>query len=118
MESGLRMCSPFLDSRMIRAANNIALDAHFVPGQPKAVLKKALLKHVPETFVNRPKRGFGQPIFEWLSPGGCLREAAENIADYPFVPKKVKQDILAKPNWILWTLLCFDLWHKEFIGYA
>lgn len=116
MEAGLRMCSPFLDSRMIRVANNIALDAHFVPRKPKAVLKKALLKHVPETFVNRPKRGFGQPIFEWLSPGGCLREAAENIADYPFMPKQVKQDILDKPNWILWTLLCFDLWHKELIG--
>jgi len=107
--------SPFQDSRIIRVASNIDLPAHFVPGNPKQILKKALLNHVSPEFANRPKLAFGQPIFEWLSPGGCLREAAENIADYPFMPNNVKQDLLDKPNWILWTLLCFDLWYKEFI---
>jgi len=50
-ESGLAMCSPFLDSRMIRAALNIDLEAHFVPGNPKQVIKNALLRHVPPEVV-------------------------------------------------------------------
>ncbi len=111
-ESGLRMCSPFLDSRMIRAANNFRLETHFVPGAPKLVLKKALLRHVPTEFVNRPKRGFGQPIFEWLRPGGPLRAAAEVIRPTAWFDEKTKRDLLAEPNWCLWTMLCFDIWHE------
>ena len=41
-----------------------------------------------KALIDRPKRGFGQPIFEWLSPGGHLRPAVEEIADYPFIDKK------------------------------
>ena len=115
-ENGMSMYSPFQDSRMIRMASNIDLAARFVRDNPKQILKKALLNHVSENFANRPKLSFGQPVFEWMSPGGCLRDAVENIADYPFMPKKIKQEILDKPNWILWDLLCFDIWHKEFIG--
>ena len=115
-ENDILMYSPFQDSRIIRAGCNISNTARFVLGNPKQVLKKALAKHVSEEFVRRPKLSFGQPIFEWLSPGGCLRQAAEQIADYPFMPKKVKQQILEKPNWILWDMLCYDIWHKEFIG--
>ncbi len=111
-ESGLVMCSPFLDSRMIRAAHNIRLESHFIPGQSKSVLKKALLRHVPAEFVNRPKRGFGQPIFEWLGPGGPLRTAAEAIRPTVWFSEKTKQNLLAKPNWCLWTMLCYDIWHE------
>ena len=110
-ENGLAMCSPFLDSRMIRAALNIDLDAHFVPGNPKQVLKNALLKRVPADVVNRPKLGFGQPIFEWLSPGGTFHERAEAIRTFDWFSESTKQELLAKPNWCLWTMLCFDLWY-------
>ena len=112
-ENGLTMCSPFMDSRMIRAALNIDLETHFVPGQPKQVLKKALLRHVQADVVDRPKRGFGQPIFEWLSPGGTLRERAEAIRTFDWFDETTKQELLAKPNWCLWTMLCFDIWHES-----
>ena len=110
-ENGLAMCSPFLDSRMNRVALNIDLDAHFVPGNPKQVLKNALLGYVPAEVVNRPKLGFGQPIFEWLSPGGTFRERAEAIRTFDWFPESTKRELLAKPNWCLWTMLCFDIWH-------
>ena len=112
-ENGLAMCSPFMDSRMIRAALNIDLEAHFVPGNPKQILKKALCRHVPADVVNRPKRGFGQPIFEWLSPGGPLRERAEAIRTFDWFDESTKRELLAKPNWFLWTMLCFDIWHES-----
>ena len=110
-ENGLAMCSPFLDSRMIRAALNIDPETHFVPGNPKQVLKNALLRHVRPEVVNRPKLGFGQPVFEWLSPGGTLHERAEAIRTFDWFSESTKRDLLAKPNWCLWTMLCFDIWY-------
>lgn len=112
---GLEMFAPFQDSRTFRVAMNIAVDVRFKPGDVKQALKKALLRHVPESFARRPKLGFGQPIFEWLSPGGGLREAVEQIDDYPWLPQKTKRSLLErKPTWFLWSLLCYDLWHKKF----
>ncbi|MCL2347070.1 MAG: asparagine synthase C-terminal domain-containing protein [Planctomycetaceae bacterium] len=111
-ESGLAMCSLFLDSRMIRAALNIRLDSHFVPETTKAILKHALGRHVPDEFIHRPKRGFGQPYLEWLSPGGTLRERAEAIRTTSWFDETTKQSLLAGPNWFLWTMLCYDIWHE------
>ncbi|MDR2754567.1 MAG: hypothetical protein LBC20_02565 [Planctomycetaceae bacterium] len=111
---GVEMYNPFQDSRLIRAVSNIRIDTRFVHGNPKQVLKKALARHVPEAFSRRPKLGFGQPIFLWLAPGGCLFDAVRQIDDQPWLTPKAKQKILATPNWFLWTLLCYDLWYKTF----
>jgi len=110
LENGLLMCSPYLDSRMIRAALNMDLTSHFPPHQPKRILKQALLRHVPPEFVNRPKLGFGQPIFEWLSPNGTLRDRAESIRTTAWFTESTKQALLKNPNWFLWTMLCYDIW--------
>ncbi len=112
---GVDMVHPFQDSRLIRVASNIRSESRFVPGNPKQVLKNALARHVPKEFISRPKLSFGQPVFEWLSPGGELRKAVERIDDYPWLPRNVKQEILVRPNWVLWTLLCYDLWYKAFM---
>ncbi|MDR0609312.1 MAG: asparagine synthase [Planctomycetaceae bacterium] len=111
---GVEMYNPFQDSRLIRVVSNIQIDARFVHGNPKQILKKALARSVPEEFSRRPKLGFGQPIFSWLAPGGCLYDAVQQIDDQPWLTPKTKQKILATPNWFLWTLLCYDLWHKTF----
>ncbi|MDR2117148.1 MAG: asparagine synthase [Planctomycetaceae bacterium] len=111
---GVEMYNPFQDSRLIRVVSNIQIDTRFVHGNPKQVLKKALARHVPEEFSRRPKLGFGQPIFLWLAPGGCLFDAVRQIDDQPWLPPKAKQEILATPNWFLWTLLCYDIWYKTF----
>ncbi|MGL4942550.1 MAG: asparagine synthase-related protein [Thermoguttaceae bacterium] len=114
LQNGVYLYHPFQDSRMIRVATNTLIQDRFTTHTTKPILKHALARHVSPEFISRPKRGFGQPIFEWLAAGGTLRAAAENIADYPFLPQKVKQRLLQKPNWMLWNLLCFDLWYREF----
>jgi len=63
--------------------------------------------------VNRPKLGFGQPIFEWLSPGGPLRERAEAIRTFDWFSETTKRDLLQKTNWVLWTMLCYDIWYDS-----
>ena len=63
----------------------------------------------------RGKLGFGQPIFEWLAPGGQLRPLVEQIGHYDFLAPDLRATALARPGWFLYSLLCFDLWHKLFI---
>ena len=87
-QSGVELLCPFMDSRIVRAALNIRVDARFVAGSPKEVLKMALARHVPEEFARRPKRGFGQPIFEWLADGGPSAGAVDMIGDYGFVDRR------------------------------
>lgn len=109
------LCCPFLDSRVIGLALSIAPEHRFPAGQPKDLLKRALCRHMPHDLVYRGKLGFGQPIFEWLAPGGQLRAHAEAIDDYPFVEHGALATALARPNWFLYSLLCYDIWHKLFI---
>ena len=63
----------------------------------------------------RFKLGFGQPVFEWMAPGGQLRSWVEQIGTYDFVDAGARTIALARPNWFLYSLLCYDLWHKLFI---
>jgi hypothetical protein len=63
----------------------------------------------------RKKLSFGQPIFEWLAPGGPLRPLVDRIAPYEFVDAKVLARVRQRPTWFLYSLLVYDLWYKLFI---
>jgi asparagine synthase (glutamine-hydrolysing) len=113
--AGAELFCPFLDSRVLRFALNLAPEARFRFRRPKALLKAALVRNGAVGLAHRPKLGFGQPIFEWLAPGGQLRPWVDRIGGYDFVDRRALQSSLACPNWFLYSLLCFDLWHKLFI---
>jgi asparagine synthase (glutamine-hydrolysing) len=106
---------PFLDSRMLRFAVNLHPRVRFPFRRPKALLRRTLARHVPRSYAFRNKRGFGQPIFEWLAPGGQLRALVDDMDHYDFVPKDVLARAQERPNWFLYALLCYDLWHKKHI---
>ncbi|MCI0458264.1 MAG: asparagine synthase-related protein [Gemmataceae bacterium] len=114
-EAGAELLCPFLDSRVLRLATAIEPRRRFVYRRPKDLLKQALARHLPPALVYRPKLGFGQPIFEWLAPGGQLRPLVESIGHHDFVHKETLARAAARPNWFLYSLLCYDLWHKVFI---
>jgi asparagine synthase (glutamine-hydrolysing) len=113
--AGADLYCPFLDSRMLRFVFNLAPAVRFPFRRPKALLKKALIRNGAGALADRPKLGFGQPIFEWLAPGGQLRPLVEAIGRYDFLDERTMQSCLARPNWFLYSLLCFDLWHKLWI---
>ncbi len=113
--AGADLFCPFLDSRLIRFVVNLAAGARFRFRRPKALLKAALVRNGAGALAHRSKLGFGQPIFEWLAPGGQLRPLVERIGDHDFVDQRALQSSLACPNWFLYSLLCYDLWHKLFI---
>jgi asparagine synthase (glutamine-hydrolysing) len=113
--AGGELCCPYLDSRMVRLAVSIEPHRRFPYRRPKDLLKQALARHVGKELAYRFKLGFGQPVFEWMSPGGQLRPWVERIGDYDFVPAAVRSTTMQRPSWFLYSLLCYDLWHKVFI---
>lgn len=113
--AGAELLCPFLDSRIVRLALNLAPDVRFRFRRPKDLLKRALARLAPVELARRAKLGFGQPIFEWLAPGGSLRPFVDRIATYEFVDAEVLARVRQRPTWFLYSLLVYDLWHKLFI---
>lgn len=112
---GIKVYCPFLDSRMVRVAHNLEPAVRFNIMMPKATLRESLARHVPRDIAYRPKLSFGQPIFEWMAERGKLRSDVDAIGAHKFVPDEVLRKARANPNWFLYTLLCYDLWSKQFV---
>lgn len=110
--SGVRLLFPFLDTRVLRAAMQLSSSDRFPYRSPKRVIKQALCRYMPASFVNQKKLSFAQPIYSWLSPDGELRPLVDQIDEYDFVDKGLLAEAKAKPNSFLYCLLCYDLWHK------
>ena len=116
-EQGVDMICPFLDSRLISFVLSMPRELRFQYKQPKKVLKDALLKYMPRDMVFRKKLAFGQPIFQWMRYGGQLRQMIDEIdlVDHPYLRPEVLESERAEPTWFLFSLLCYDLWHREFV---
>jgi asparagine synthase (glutamine-hydrolysing) len=112
---GADLLCPFMDSRLLRLVLSLPPRRRYPFRQPKGLLKAGLARHGLRELAYRPKRGFGQPVFEWLAPGGQLRPLVERLAAYPFVDGTTLARVKARPTWFLYSLLCYDLWHKLFI---
>jgi asparagine synthase (glutamine-hydrolysing) len=89
-------------------------------------LRKILHKHVPRSLVDRPKRGFGVPIADWLR--GPLREWADDLlspaslaSDGLLVPDPIvrtwQQHRSGTHNWEnqLWIVLMFQAWRAHYV---
>jgi asparagine synthase (glutamine-hydrolysing) len=113
--AGVDLLCPFLDSRMLRLALNLAPEVRYRFRRPKYLLKYALARHAGEELAMRSKLGFGQPIFEWLAPGGQLAALASRIADHSFIEPLTLQRTRREPTWFLYSLVVYDVWHRLFI---
>jgi asparagine synthase (glutamine-hydrolysing) len=113
--AGVRTFTPFYDSRMLRLVVNLSPRERFRFRRPKSLLKKSLARYGHPDLAHRSKKSFGQPIFEWMAPGGQLAPLVEKIDSYPFVDAAALGPMRQRPTWFLYNLLCYDLWHKMFI---
>ncbi len=127
MAASLEVRAPLLDYELISTAWRMPTSLRMQNGEiGKVALRKLLTRRVPEHMINRPKRGFGVPLNEWLR--GPLR----NLADEHLAAAKVDQvgyfasDEVSKlwtehrsgrRNWgfHLWNCICFSLWHGRWM---
>ncbi len=114
--AGTDLFCPFLDSRMLRTALEPAAGAALpLPPSQGAAQAGACERLAPPELARRRKLGFGQPIFEWLAPGGQLRPLVERIGPHDFLRPAALERARLRPDWFLYSLLCYDVWHKLFI---
>ena len=78
---------PLLDKHIVEFSWSIPIEYKMSKGIQKKILKDVLFSKVPREFFERPKQGFGIPLFEWLRIGK-LRNWAEEILDFEKIKKE------------------------------
>lgn len=90
----------------------------------KFVLKEAFREYFPKDFFNKPKKGFGVPVGDWLK--SSLRPEVISFVDTKFL---IKQNIFNVENaqrlihnhlsgkqdnsFRVWTFYCFQKWYRH-----
>jgi asparagine synthase (glutamine-hydrolysing) len=90
----------------------------------KWLLRQVLTRYVPESLIDRPKKGFGIPIEIWLR--GPLKSWAKSLIDErklasegylrpAMVQKMWLEHQSGQRNWSaqLWSILVFEGWHEN-----
>lgn len=125
MAVSLETRAPFLDPRVAQFAASLPVEYKLKGSKGKYVLKKAMEDLLPRSILNRPKKGFGIPIAEWLK--GRLnpllhdmlapqRLKAQGLFNAEYVQKLINEHETraASHHKELWTLLVFQLWWDNF----
>ena len=121
MHTGLETRSPLLDHEVVEFCAALPRELKVKNGTGKYLLKKLAERHFPESFVHRPKMGFGIPLIEWLR--GPLRQTLEgtlrdrdtmSLFDATLIESTLDEflnhDVDHSSR--LWALLMFGVWRR------
>lgn len=89
MMVSLEVRSPLLDIDLVDFVRRIPARWKIRCGKTKHVFKSALKGHVPDSILNRPKKGFGIPLTQWLReaysewapPSGLMGNNGDRFTD-------------------------------------
>ena len=117
---------PLLDHRLIEMAARLPIDLKIRAGNKKYLLKQIVHKYVPKEIMDRPKMGFGVPVFDWLRKD--LKELTSNYMNEEafarhgiFKAEGVKHIISRfeqgdrNYNSLYWYLLMFQMWYSRWM---
>lgn len=120
MRNSLEVRTPFLDFNLVDYV--FSIDSNIKVGDTnKYLLKKVASKYIPETIINRTKKGFNSPFNEWIH-----EEYKDSILDTIlkvnnetnlFNEEYVKQIYTLSKNrkfkQHLWSLFIFSKWYEK-----
>lgn len=112
---------PLLDHKVVEFALTLPMSQKVRNGETKWVLRQVLYRNVPRQLIERPKKGFGVPLGQWLRGG--LRQWAEDLLSEERIrrqgwldPKPIREKwaehLSGRRNWhyLLWDVLMFEAW--------
>lgn len=124
MSCSLESRVPFLDYRIVEFAQTLPFNLKFKDGENKWILKKILEKYLPRDLFERPKKGFGIPLRDWLRKP--LREWAEDLLSARSLEDAGISNIqLVRQKWnshldgtrdnshALWVILSYLDWRRK-----
>lgn len=110
---------PFLDHKFVELAMSIPESLKTKNGTLKYILKKAVRGVIPDDIIDRPKQGFGVPVYEWFVEelGQYAREELTSFCkETDLLDRAEVMRLLdnrkAKETW---NLLNVALWWKTYI---
>ena len=119
MGVGLEGRVPFLDHKFVELAMSIPESVKTRHGTLKYIFKKAVRGLIPDELIDRPKQGFGVPVYEWFLDqlGQKAREEINDFCDQTdlfdrFEVTSVLDHVRGSQ---MWYLLNIALWWKEFV---
>lgn len=126
MSVSLEGREPLLDHRIIEFAAQLPDEFKYRKGSKKIILKEIVHKFLPKAMMERPKMGFGVPVFDWLK--GPLTDKLnyylsesyikdQSIFDFAELDK-VRCRILSQEDknyQKLWYLLMFQMWYERWM---
>jgi asparagine synthase (glutamine-hydrolysing) len=110
---------PFLDHKFVELSLGISEKVKTKNGTLKYILKKAVRGVIPDEVIDRPKQGFGVPVYEWFfdklgsQAHATLKQFCEetDYFSWPAVEKVFKENRGAQA----WYLLNVAIWWNTFI---
>jgi asparagine synthase (glutamine-hydrolysing) len=110
---------PFLDHKFVELAMSIPARTKTKDRTLKYILKKAVRGLIPDEIIDRPKQGFGVPVYEWFFDRlGAMarRELAEFCSETNYLNRAAVDRLFERKRGPqLWYLLNFALWWKHYI---
>jgi asparagine synthase (glutamine-hydrolysing) len=117
---------PLLDNKILEFSSKLPLHFKYRNNSGKYILRKILRKYIPDVLIERPKQGFGVPVYEWFK--GDLKHLY-----YEYLSKdKIKKDGIFNADYVndnldsyfnnkgvnhnkLWLLFVFQMWKSEYL---
>jgi asparagine synthase (glutamine-hydrolysing) len=111
---------PFLDHKFVELAMSIPEKVKTMNGTLKYILKKSVRGLIPDELIDRPKQGFGVPVYEWFFDklGKQTRQELDEFCNKTdFLDRSEVMRLIDEGNGPqVWYLLNFALWWKEYIN--
>jgi len=126
MMNSLEARVPLLNVDFVEHVTRLPMTLKLRRLRSKFILKRALRGVLPDSILDRPKKGFGIPVAKWFR--GPLREllldtlAGDKIARQGFFRPEVVESLLAEHlaghrdrRKELWTLFIFQRWYDAYL---
>ncbi|XAL98227.1 asparagine synthase (glutamine-hydrolyzing) [Phycisphaeraceae bacterium D3-23] len=111
---------PFLDHRFVELALSLPSAVKLGDGKTsKRILKRAVRGVIPDELIDRPKQGFGVPVYEWCFDrlGDEVRTKVDRFADATgLLDRDAVRGLLGRgAGQPAWTLYNLALWWETFL---
>ncbi len=127
MAHSLECRQPFLDYRVVELAARMPIGLKFRRGLGKRILRETFADLLPHDIQRRAKMGFGVPLDHWFRHE--LKDFSRDVLldrktlDRPYFRPAAVRQLLDEHQtsrfnhgYRLWSLLFFELWHREWMG--
>lgn len=89
MYRGLEIRVPFLNLELYSFSLNLKPRDYVSAFRGKIILRKILMKYLPNSIVNKPKKGFRVPILEWVSSGNLGIQVQNELQNDLNIPDSI-----------------------------